>query len=465
MTRTGSAFSFGYLSIGVILVLATLLLLSPSWNTLLAVVAMAILAVIMHQSDRLALVTFLVARPMMDLASETSLIQIGSFSLNISSLFGLLVIAWSVVMIVRLRPPVWRQATTVLMLLMLLLSAISVLVSIDQTVSLRELIRLTSIVGLFLAAVGLAQKQPLQRWVVLAVGASIVIPGLIAFAQLLTNTGLTFGGIRNRVYGTFGHPNVLGFYLVSVMAVVVGWFPPSRRWREHPWLPISLLGLVVLLAATYTRGAWLGLAATGLTYGWLRFRRQTVILTVGLLALLGLFPLLNRLSVDQWNYDLGRVPIIARITDSQAESSSVDWRIEVWTEMRRAVSERPFLGHGLGTFPVLRERQTRDPFQDPNAHNDYLRLGVELGFIGLGIYVITLLALLWASIKAYRVAQTPTSQSLTAALIGLVVAIMIMSFFDNILQATALMWTVWTVVGVFLIRPSINQIKKEPVHS
>jgi O-antigen ligase len=290
---------------------------------------------------------------------------------------------------------------------------------------------------------------------------SLLIPGIVSVYQLFTRTGLTFGDVANRIYGTFGHPNVLAYYLVVMIALLgVAFLAQTKDRQSRSWLVLGVISFLWLLS-TSTRGAWLALCIVALVIGLLWYRKYVVTGLLVLLFLVFFAPTLNTFSISAVRLDWRTVPVVQRLTDFQSEDSSFDWRLSLWKEMKQRVYERPLLGYGLGTFPILRERETKLFFQGTEAHNDYLRLAVETGIVGLVAYLLLSVALITRMILVFRQLQSRMGRYCAIGALGLTLAFFVASLFDNMLQATPVMWVYWVVLGAVLALPTLERAERQ----
>ena len=114
-------------------------------------------------------------------------------------------------------------------------------------------------------------------------------------------------------------------------------------------------------------------------------------------------------------------------------------RVAIDRDCLRMLVKRPFLGWGLGTFPIVypQFRSFYTTFFVNQAHNDYLQLLVETGAAGFAI-AVWFLALLFrqaiAKLKDWN--QTSTGLLTVAALLGCI-GILVHSFLDFNLQIPA----------------------------
>src|ERR1019366_7250516 len=114
-------------------------------------------------------------------------------------------------------------------------------------------------------------------------------------------------------------------------------------------------------------------------------------------------------------------------------------RLAIDRDCLHMLVKRPFLGWGLGTFPIVypQFRSFYTTFFVNQAHNDYLQLLVETGLAGFSIAIwFLVLVFRQAAGKLKNWNQTSTGALTVAALLGCV-GILVHSFLDFNLQIPA----------------------------
>lgn len=111
-------------------------------------------------------------------------------------------------------------------------------------------------------------------------------------------------------------------------------------------------------------------------------------------------------------------------------------RPEVWCLTARMALDKPFWGHGLGSFSrthphyKLRYSPQRGPYWGElylQAHNEYLQVWAEMGTPALLVVIVALAALLWQSVWACRQAS-PSERLYYCGLCGALCSILTASF-------------------------------------
>ncbi len=157
---------------------------------------------------------------------------------------------------------------------------------------------------------------------------------------------------RSKFFGIFDDPNDLGQFLATSMPLCFVFFKKSSflKFVIGSWAASYLyLGL----AATLSRGAQVGLAATaGVAAVMLIFRRSyTFVLMLGLLACLLVIPFSGRFLGDAWE------------------------RVNLWGQANWAFKTKPIFGVGRGMIGDYLDRGKA-------VHNAYVSCYSELGVFG-----------------------------------------------------------------------------------
>ncbi|WP_428953752.1 O-antigen ligase family protein [Streptomyces sp. cg35] len=263
--------------------------------------------------------------------------------------------------------------------------------------ALQGLVRYYQILVLVPAAVLLLVRDRrdfrLVGWALVALG---LWQGSIGVYQYLTGTGASYAGEDIRAVGTFGATDVMGmstvvaYGLICAVALALGGGTPRTRLVALG----CALGLVVPLALSFSRGAWIAtavvcvlqIALTGL-------RRAARLFTVGVavaVVLVGGFGVGTSMLQE-------RLSSITQVT--AAPDQSVTDRYTMWAAAIDMWEEHPATGVGLKNFPAYRDSHAsialsagsdvagagsdfrRQPLLSP--HNMYLLVLSEQGLLSL----------------------------------------------------------------------------------
>lgn len=152
-------------------------------------------------------------------------------------------------------------------------------------------------------------------------------------------------------------------FLAEAAALVIVYAVASRIW----WLVLAMLPAVVLPQA---RGAWLAIAVCAVIMLWQRSRIATIIATALAIAFMG--------------YAVLSVPLF-----------SMTERMAIWQDTAANLS---LFGYGIGgfveNFPLIAKQFAMVTSRPRQAHNEYLQVAFETGFVGLALMIPLLVTLL-----------------------------------------------------------------------
>jgi O-antigen ligase len=328
--------------------------------------------------------------------------------------------------------------------LFVLVSAASAVFSIHRGKSLEAMLNLLALTGLYLTAAMLVRGTRLLRalaLIQLLAALPVAALGLLQYArpELLPADN----PYANRVLGSFGQPNRLGGYLAAAIPVAVALSFAAPRKAVQGALLAAAFGLTLCLVATYSRGAWIGLAAGLLVLAaalarWRELRPRPLHLglslaSVALPVLLLLPSVISRIesrpsAPAEWS-----MPI-----DPERRGSGA-MRIAIWEGSLGAGLRRPVLGSGIGTFqqaydryknPTMKRLEAEGRRTADHAHNHYLELFVECGVLGLAAFAAMVALSLGAAASAVGSAAAATGRVLAAGVAGSALALLTNGLLD-----------------------------------
>jgi teichuronic acid biosynthesis protein TuaE len=214
--------------------------------------------------------------------------------------------------------------------------------------------------------------------------------------------------------------------------------------RQRPWAAFAIVAGVACVALSGTRGALIAVlvvvapAAWRSVHGGHGSRRagRTVRATVLVAALVAA--------------GFAVTPMLIERTRTDETSSALDTsgRAEAWTFYLREVSEAPELGRGLGAGPVIGEEgfgRLRGDFR--GTHNEYVRLFVEGGWLGLVLVVGAVAVHLGSHLR-----RTP--RHVRSGAITLVVVFAAYSAVDNTISNFHFFLPFGLLVGIYSMAPA-----------
>ncbi|WP_019056486.1 O-antigen ligase family protein [Streptomyces prunicolor] len=236
--------------------------------------------------------------------------------------------------------------------------------------------------------------------------------GGIGVKQYVTATGASYQGEDIRAVGTFGPTDVMGmatvvsFGLICALALALG----RNDARQRAVAAACVFALLIPLALSFSRGAWIATAATCTIQlalaGLRRALKVAAAVTAAGVVLVGGFGVGTAMLQE-------RIDSITQVTD--APDQSVIDRYTMWAAATAMWREHPLTGVGLKGFPEHRDGNAslalssgsdtegagaaflKQPLLSP--HNMYLLVLSEQGLIGLVTLAGSWLALLVCALR------------------------------------------------------------------
>jgi O-Antigen ligase len=312
--------------------------------------------------------------------------------------------------------PVVRPAAA-----LVLAGAVSVVFSPNVGGAAVDVMKLGTVVVILVV---LNQLFTAVRPVRIVLGAAVIsslAPMAVAAYQFLTRTGLHESGAFARVQGTFTHPNPFAIYLTLLLVMgtaVLRYLSPGRRLV----LLLFMAGWGGCLLLTYTRSAWLATLAGVLTVGLYQGKRAIAVAGLVLIGVLLLAPSTAARFADLEHEQ----------TATGAAGNSLVWRFGYWKQAID-LNNNPLLGNGLRSVG-----ETTDVEKEP--HNDFIRVFVETGAIGLAAYLWFVVALWRTGKQAIANTRDGLFQGIAVGFFGCVVAFLLLSLVSNVITQLAILW-------------------------
>lgn len=219
---------------------------------------------------------------------------------------------------------------------------------------------------------------------------------------------------KARLLGPQLQPNDFGAFLVYGAAPFLGLFL-TQLGRIRVWVlvPYFLL-LARILLATFSRGAFIGIAAAWVAAAHVRGR---AFLLAGALLAAGVVVSLPQLVPESLS---ARVGTTTGDTDDQLDTSS-QTRLVLWKAAVAMSLESPLLGKGFRSFPRLKDRYTEVGVPESDNHNMFLYISSQMGIPALLLFLWLLFRTYRLGVRIYRSGGDPFRRAIGmggAALVG-----------------------------------------------
>jgi O-antigen ligase len=339
---------------------------------------------------------------------------------------------------------VLKQKPIAILLLLNVVTALSILPSASKMITATETLRMAAATVMLPLVFVLTRREKSRRIIVYSIIASSIVPLSVGLYQKLTGSvdyGHTAGveevatGLKG-IYSTFWdiHPFAKYLMILSVVLAVFSFLKDNYRLKKL--IALSLLFISIIeLVYTYSRSQLIGFVVAILVI--LFAARKLNIKTILLLALVffvlfsatGIFARFSKLFQP---LELG----------TSSRVNTLKTRIGLWTRGFPLAAQRPFTGHGADTF-----KETLGIM----AHNDYLGLFFDFGIIGPILYISFLYS---AARKAWDISRSrrfsPFDRHLALAVLGITVAIAVLSSAENMARDTGMWWLHLALLGCML---------------
>jgi O-antigen ligase len=284
-----------------------------------------------------------------------------------------------------------------------------------------------------------------RRWVQAAVavfvltGVSLALHGLY---QYLTHAPMPASwvdvretGIGTRAYSIIQNPNGLGAFLLmgAMVSLSLALARRSRAVLRVLWAAACVMQLAGI-AVTFSRGAWIGLAAGVAALLIIAYRRYLVpIVAVVVVAWFAL----PRVFIDRLTFAFSS----AYITKSSAAG-----RLYVWNMALDYAGRHPWFGVGLGTFGGTSAvtfgygRLWVDSF--------YLQLAAEGGLLLLAFFLWVLLRVVKGLVKGYGMTPDAYLRALGAGSLAAFVAVAVANLTASVWETLAVGVGFWFLAGL-----------------
>ncbi len=433
---------FGALGGFLLIKLLPLAELHPAFLLVLPLVCLFVAGLVIEPASVLVLVLF--SRALLDPVFTAT--KTGNSGLGFGAVLNLSVILMTLILVLKNPVPLFKSAFFKCWLFFLLICLATVAYSSFPWMSIKLFFSLASYFCMaILPWLVHPERNDKKNWIKLLLLSS-VLPVVFANVDMVRG-GHFYPDAGNRILGTFMHPNILAFYLVWVIALVLyvwksGLFNLNQFQRTILWA--YLANLFLLLLATKTRSAWIGAWLLFFIYGVLKEKKYIVFCVALLIA--GLFS----------------AHVVTRFSDLFAPGShnlnSLMWRMNVLKNSWALTLDRWAFGHGLATFHELSNSFVRIVSGKVDAHNIYLQLMFETGVAGLAAYLLIYWQMLRAFYQRYKYSAGHLSRE-HAVVLAYTLVYLINGFGDNLLAYLTLNWYCWFFWGVILKAMQYQRIK------
>jgi exopolysaccharide production protein ExoQ len=263
-----------------------------------------------------------------------------------------------------------------------------------------------------------------------------------------------------RLYG-ITHANTLGALMAMFVLAALGLRRSSERHRN--WYLIAAGFGIAVLILTKSRAAAVGLVAALWVWVMLGAEDRRRVVVLGLFGFALVVPLVIFLVGEDLSDGIRRTVLLGRENNSPETFTG---RIPLWEFLvSRYLDERPFFGYGFQGFWTPRHILRVTASQGwiiLHAHSGYLNILLELGYVGLSLFVLVLAFAMKRVYAYFRATRDPGWLFMAALLTWAIVA----SFFDSHLLSISLrnFFCMLALAKIALFDPRPVQVR-EPAYA
>jgi exopolysaccharide production protein ExoQ len=313
------------------------------------------------------------------------------FFLNFVISFFLLVLRW--------KSAIYVLSKDKFISILLCISILSVLWSVVPSVTIVRNIALigTSLFGLYLAS-RYSLKEQLQ---LLSCSFGIVVVLSLVFVVIFPKYGVMAGTHTGKWRGIFTHKNVLG--KVMILSSVV-FLLTALNERKNKLLLWSGLGVsILLLLMSNSSSSMISFTVIALIFLSIKALRLPYILMIPNVFLLTTIGLLANLWL---------VNNASALLSSIGKDATLTGRVDLWPAVLDKIWQKPWLGYGFSGFwggdwdSECAYVWNVTGWTPPNAHNGLLDIWLDLGLLGLSLFILGFLFNLVKGLIWVRISKT-----------------------------------------------------------
>ena len=336
------------------------------------------------------------------------------FSKSLVEIFIIAAIVLTVFIKIKKRDFTFRKSPlTFALILYFGINFLSIFWSVDFLLSLRSVIsKIAEYIILFYIVYDFVDSEKKLKRLLLVVLVSVILITANGFIQqyitrfdilrgypsfkTITTPGAkyaSFKGLafklppeeRGYITSSFPFPNDYATWIITLLplALAASFFDLKKMKKSiRIWSYAAFLALVFSLFLTKTRGAWIACSIGVLILSMIRSKKLIIGFILATIFFYIIMPGYVRKAV-------------------KSRLSFKD-RVSTWSISLEMIKKRPVLGSGLNTYfgNYKIYRNDKDKFKRGSyAHNCYLQQAVDIGIVGLLIFLYLLFSIFWLSIK------------------------------------------------------------------
>lgn len=332
----------------------------------------------------------------------------------------------------------------------ILVSALSMINTINYSSSVRGLFKLAQYGLLFVAMSESVKDKKHFHKIIFFMIAGAMLASVDGFWQLATGKDFIRGNPLivniglNRATAAFPDANVFGIYLAPLSIILSGL--ALYYYKGFKKIAMLTLSAVVLASVflTFSRLAILG-CLTGVFIMAL-VRKDKLLISAFVIFILA-SPFIMPKNIKEWAKSVNYNPIIFLCNTD---------RISIYKNSLNMIKHHPIIGVGVNTFSINYQRYKLPEPADCRtgdsmyAHNNFLQIAGETGLLGLIAFFWVLIAIFKAAIFCYRRAKDEFLRVASLSIVCSLAAFLINGLTETSLYYKRVSVIFWFIVGLAL---------------
>jgi O-antigen ligase len=294
-----------------------------------------------------------------------------------------------------------------------------------------------------------------------------IIPLVIIIFYTLYNHS-TFGFDKphsNMVMKPFYNDHTAYGAIIALFLPVFTGFAFSREYKRS-YRIISLIVLAILVTGiifSYSRAAWISVAASLAVYLLVRMRIKFYWIMLALVVGVGLFfmfryQFLDKLEKNKQDSSTDFVEHVQSISNISSDASNLE-RINRWAAALRLFKERPVFGWGPGTYqfvyaPYQRAKEktiiSTNYGDMGNAHSEYIGPMSESGILGMLTFLGIVITSIITALNVYKKAKNREVKLLSLVILLGLVSYYVHGMMNNFLDTDKASVPFWAFIGILV---------------
>lgn len=140
--------------------------------------------------------------------------------------------------------------------------------------------------------------------------------------------------------------------------------------------------------------------------------------------------------------------IYKRFSSISLQERNAQGRIAFYKDSFKIIKDYPILGAGGGGWLTLYQMYQSYSYWTTQAHNYFLQMWIEVGIVGLGLFIASMLILIYKLFKLYKTVESENNKITISIIFTAVVGILVHAFMDFDLSLVSLTNILWTFIGI-----------------